>query len=239
MKILEVVGLTCHVGSTQLLDALSFTLEEGEILALCGPPGAGKTACLRCLGGALAARFGPPHLRRPRGHRPRPARAGPAGPGPRRRAAVAALVADGRGGGGAGAALAPAGPARRGPGAAGPNARARTRVAALLERVGLAADARRRRDALDRGRDGATRTWPRPSPCVRACSCWTSRSAACRLDDRPATARLIGEIRAQGVSVLLTEREPALAKAVADRVATLERGAVIPMSATPSAGSPT
>jgi len=47
------------------------------------------------------------------------------------------------------------------------------------------------------------------------------------VDDRPATARLIGEIRAQGVSVLLTEREPALAKAVADRVEMMERGAVI------------
>lgn len=58
MKILEVVGLTAHVGSTQLLDALSFTLEEGQILALCGPPGAGKTACLRCLGGSLAAGSG-------------------------------------------------------------------------------------------------------------------------------------------------------------------------------------
>jgi ABC-type branched-subunit amino acid transport system ATPase component len=58
MKILEVVGLTAHVGSTQLLDALSFTLEEGQILALCGPPGAGKTACLRCLGGSLAAESG-------------------------------------------------------------------------------------------------------------------------------------------------------------------------------------
>src|SRR5260370_487695 len=40
MKILEVVGLTCHVGTTAVLDALSFTLEEGEILALCGPAGA-------------------------------------------------------------------------------------------------------------------------------------------------------------------------------------------------------
>jgi ABC-type branched-subunit amino acid transport system ATPase component len=47
------------------------------------------------------------------------------------------------------------------------------------------------------------------------------------VDDRPAVARLIGEIRAPGVSILLTEREPAAAKAVADRVATLERGAVI------------
>ncbi len=46
-------------------------------------------------------------------------------------------------------------------------------------------------------------------------------------EDRPAAARLLGEIRAQGVSVLLTEREPALAKAVADRVERLERGAVV------------
>ena len=42
MKILEVVGLTCRAGAVAVLDALSFTLEEGEILALCGPPGAGK-----------------------------------------------------------------------------------------------------------------------------------------------------------------------------------------------------
>ena len=47
MKILEVVGLTCHVGTTAVLDALSFTLEEGEILALCGPAGAGKTALVQ------------------------------------------------------------------------------------------------------------------------------------------------------------------------------------------------
>ena len=45
--------------------------------------------------------------------------------------------------------------------------------------------------------------------------------------DRPAAARLIDEIRAQGVSVLLTEREPAVAKTVADRVARLERGAIV------------
>jgi len=46
-------------------------------------------------------------------------------------------------------------------------------------------------------------------------------------DDRAAAAHLIGDVRAQGVSILLTEREPAIAKAVADRVARLERGAVI------------
>ncbi|HKX02487.1 MAG TPA: hypothetical protein VJX71_08295, partial [Methylomirabilota bacterium] len=46
-------------------------------------------------------------------------------------------------------------------------------------------------------------------------------------DDRAAAAHLIGDVRAQGVSILLTEREPAIAKAVADRVARIERGAVI------------
>jgi ABC-type branched-subunit amino acid transport system ATPase component len=99
-------------------------------------------------------------------------------------------------------------------------------VAALLARVGLAAEARRRRDALDAGAMGrldlaqALALRPRllllDEPLGRL-----------PVDDRPATARLIGEIRAQGVSVLLTEREPALAKAVADRVEMMERGAVI------------
>ena len=53
MRILEVVGLTCRVGRVAVLDALSFTVEEGEIFALCGPAGAGKTIGLRCLTGSL------------------------------------------------------------------------------------------------------------------------------------------------------------------------------------------
>ena len=49
MRILEVVGLTCRVGRVAVLDALSFTVEEGEIFALCGPPGAGKSVLLSAL----------------------------------------------------------------------------------------------------------------------------------------------------------------------------------------------
>src|SRR6185295_9885524 len=221
MKILEVVGLTAHVGSTQLLDALSFTLEEGQILALCGPPGAGKTACLRCLGGSLAAESGRLIFdgREVTGLGPRElaqqglVRAGEL-PWSPWSLTVAVAVRWPRLGRGA-AVL-----------AKWPNARVRTRVAALLERVGLAAEARRRRDALDAGAMGrldlaqALALRPRllllDEPLGRL-----------PVDDRPATARLIGEIRAQGVSVLLTEREPALAKAVADRVEMMERGAVI------------
>ena len=225
MKILEVVGLTAHVGSTQLLDALSFTLEEGQILALCGPPGAGKTACLRCLGGSLAAESGRLIFdgREVTGLGPRElAQQGLVRAGELPWSPWSLTVAEA-------VALALRWP-RLGRGAAvlakWPNARVRTRVAALLERVGLAAEARRRRDALDAGAMGrldlaqALALRPRllllDEPLGRL-----------PVDDRPATARLIGEIRTQGVSVLLTEREPALAKAVADRVEMMERGAVI------------
>jgi ABC-type branched-subunit amino acid transport system ATPase component len=47
------------------------------------------------------------------------------------------------------------------------------------------------------------------------------------LDDRPAIAALIADLRAGGATVVLTEREPAVAEAVADRVATLDRGALV------------
>ncbi|MGH7414019.1 MAG: ABC transporter ATP-binding protein, partial [Candidatus Rokuibacteriota bacterium] len=47
------------------------------------------------------------------------------------------------------------------------------------------------------------------------------------LEDRPGVAALIGQIRAAGATVLLTEREAAVADAVADRVAVLDRGVVI------------
>ncbi|MGH7402167.1 MAG: ATP-binding cassette domain-containing protein, partial [Candidatus Rokuibacteriota bacterium] len=58
MRILEVVGLTCRVGGIAALDALSFTVEEGEIFGLCGPARAGKTLCLRCLAGSLPSESG-------------------------------------------------------------------------------------------------------------------------------------------------------------------------------------
>ena len=225
MKILEVVGLTCRVGAVTVLDALSFTLEEGEILALCGPAGAGKTACLRCLGGSLPAESGRLIFdgREVTGLGPRElaqqglVRAGelPSPPWPLTVADAVALAVRWPRLGAAAAVL-----------AKWPGARARTRAAALLDRVGLAAHARRRRDDL---------------PVAALARLALAQALALRprllllddplgrlpVDDRPAVARLIGEIRAQGVSILLTEREPAVAKAVADRVATLERGAVI------------
>jgi len=225
VKILEVVGLTCRVGAVTVLDALSFTLEEGEILALCGPAGAGKTACLRCLAGSLPAESGRLIFdgREVTGLGPRElaqqglVRAGelPSPPWPLTVADAVALAVRWPRLGATAAVL-----------AKWPGPRARTRAAALLERVGLSPDARRRRDGLPVAAMGrlalaqAMALRPRllllDDPLGRL-----------PVDDRPAVARLIGDLRAQGVSILLTEREPAVAKAVADRVAALERGAVI------------
>jgi branched-chain amino acid transport system ATP-binding protein len=225
VKILEVVGLTSRVGRVAVLDALSFTLEEGEILALCGPPGSGKTACLRCLGGSLPAESGRLIFdgREVTGLGPRElaqqglVRAGelPSPPWPLTVADAVALAVRWPRLGAIAAVL-----------AKWPGARARTRAAALLDRVGLATQARRRRDSLPvaaRGRLALAEALAL-RPRLLLLDDPLGRLPA---DDRPTAARLIGDLRAQGVSILLTEREPAVAKAVADRVAVLERGAVI------------
>ena len=58
MRILEVVGLTKRFGGRVALDAVSFTAEEGQILALVGPRGAGKTTCGHCLSGIIPSDTG-------------------------------------------------------------------------------------------------------------------------------------------------------------------------------------
>lgn len=47
--ILEVDGLNKSFGRKQVLKDISFILETGEILAIIGPSGAGKTTMLRCI----------------------------------------------------------------------------------------------------------------------------------------------------------------------------------------------
>ena len=49
MPILEVNNLIKNFGSTRVLKGISFTIEKGEVLAIIGSSGSGKTTFLRCL----------------------------------------------------------------------------------------------------------------------------------------------------------------------------------------------
>ena len=49
MAILEVENLKKHFGSTDVLKSVSFSLEQGQVLAIIGSSGSGKTTLLRCL----------------------------------------------------------------------------------------------------------------------------------------------------------------------------------------------
>ena len=49
MSVLEVSHIEKHFGATRVLEDISFTLEEGQALAIIGSSGSGKTTLLRCL----------------------------------------------------------------------------------------------------------------------------------------------------------------------------------------------
>ena len=49
MAILEVENIAKRFGATEVLNNISFSLEEGEVLAIIGSSGSGKTTLLRCL----------------------------------------------------------------------------------------------------------------------------------------------------------------------------------------------
>jgi len=49
MAILEVSNIVKYFGSTEVLRNISFSLDEGEVLAVIGSSGSGKTTLLRCL----------------------------------------------------------------------------------------------------------------------------------------------------------------------------------------------
>lgn len=49
MSILEVKGFTKSFGDIKVLKGVDFSIEEGEVLAIIGPSGGGKTTLLRCI----------------------------------------------------------------------------------------------------------------------------------------------------------------------------------------------
>ena len=49
MAFLEVRNIEKHFGNTKVLEDVSFSLEEGNALAIIGSSGSGKTTLLRCL----------------------------------------------------------------------------------------------------------------------------------------------------------------------------------------------
>ncbi|WP_399929897.1 ABC transporter ATP-binding protein [Streptomyces kanamyceticus] len=54
MPLIEVRGLTKAYGGRTVVDGVSFTVEEGEILGILGPNGAGKTTTVECVIGLRA-----------------------------------------------------------------------------------------------------------------------------------------------------------------------------------------
>jgi branched-chain amino acid transport system ATP-binding protein len=59
--ILEVSGLSARYGATPVLRGISFSVDKGEIVAVIGRNGVGKTTTMRCLIGLLRASAG--HIR--------------------------------------------------------------------------------------------------------------------------------------------------------------------------------
>ncbi len=62
MSLLTITELSKHFGGVKALDGVSFTVAEGEIVALIGPNGAGKTTCFNVINGLLPPTGGAMHL---------------------------------------------------------------------------------------------------------------------------------------------------------------------------------
>ena len=58
MALLEVVAVEKHFGGLPAVGGVSFTVDEGEIVALVGPNGAGKSTLLKAIGGMQTASAG-------------------------------------------------------------------------------------------------------------------------------------------------------------------------------------
>ena len=59
MPLLELRGVEKRFGGLPAVAGVSFTVDEGEIVALVGPNGAGKSTLLKVVGGMYPLLFGP------------------------------------------------------------------------------------------------------------------------------------------------------------------------------------
>ena len=58
MALLELSGVSVQYGEIEALRGVSFSIEEGAVVALLGSNGAGKSTTLRAISGLVAARSG-------------------------------------------------------------------------------------------------------------------------------------------------------------------------------------
>ncbi len=58
LAMIEAVGLTKYYGDVAAIDNVSFTVNQGEVVAFLGPNGAGKSTSMKVLTGYLAATRG-------------------------------------------------------------------------------------------------------------------------------------------------------------------------------------
>ena len=225
MRILEVVGLTKRFAGLTALDAVSFTVEEGQILGLFGPNGAGKTTCFHCLSGFASADGGrvifdgreitslAPH---------EVARVGIARtfqivkPFRNLTAAENVTVALGRRHYQGTAAL-------RGSWRGSPT---RQHALELLGRVGLSAQADRKAGLLPLGMQKRLEL-ARALALEPRLILLDEPLGGLSHEDAAALAALIANLRAQGLTVILVEHQMRVAMALVDRVVVLDHGTLI------------
>ncbi len=225
MTLLEVAGLTKRYAGLTALDAVSFTVKEGEILGLFGPNGAGKTTCFHCLSGFAVPDGGrvlfdgrditgrPPH---------RLAQAGIARTfqivrpfrnltvldnvlvalGHRRYERLAAVLGTWR------------------------RPEPRRRALGILEQVGLAAEADRKAGLLPLGmlkRLEVARALALGPRLLLLDEPFGGLSA----EEARALAALVADLRVRGLTIVLVEHQMRVAMALVDRVVVLDHGALI------------
>jgi ABC-2 type transport system ATP-binding protein len=211
---IEVAGVRKAYDGRPVLRDLSFRVPAGEIFALLGPNGAGKTTAVEIVEGYRRADRGEVRVlgvdpaRAGRGHRAR----------------VGLML---QGGGG----IDPRMTARE---VVGLHARFHAeprRVDALLELVGLtAATARtryRRLSGGERQRVGLALALVGSPDLVIL----DEPTAGMDVEARGATRALLAELRAHGITILLTSHDLVDVERVADRIAILDRGRIVAMGA--------